>query len=94
MSEADKTDLKETVFKVMLYNRGKIDYSLCFNSKCCVSSFTRKGPDGAFSSYKLLKFTIIIVLLINVAVQTALSVLDIKFNNSLYANMPVQDIID
>lgn len=92
MSEVQKVDLRDTVAHVMMYKVGKIDYSFC--NCCCVVKFQHRGVERAYTAYKRLKIMIVVVLVINIGLQFALSVLDMKFNSSLYEDMPVSKIID
>ena len=75
----------------MLYKVGKLDHSLC---NCfCVQSFVRKGFNTGASVYARTKKLILAVLIINLLLQLTLTILDQSFENDLYTNMPVSEIL-
>ena len=74
LNDAEIADITAEIYKAMLYKVGKIDYSLC--GCCCVTRFDRKGTTYAEKSYKRLKLYITIVLIINLGLQLALTILD------------------
>ena len=92
LTEMERLDLRERVANVMMYKVGKIDYSFC--NCCCVVNFRGMGIQRAMTAYKRLKIMIVVVLVINIGLQLALSILDMRFNNSLEPDMSVQSIID
>ena len=92
LSPAQEKDLHRIIYQAMLYKVGKIDTSLC--GCCCVTRFTKRGTFYAERVYNRFKIYILIVLVINVAVQLALTILDQSFEASLYPGMPVEKIIE
>ena len=76
----------------MFYKVGKYDHSFC--ECCCVNQFTRKGPHYADKVYQRHKSFIIWMLVFNACLQLVLTILDMRFFNTLYSGMPVQDILD
>ena len=77
----------------MLYKVGKIDYSFC--NCCCVARFAEKGVDYAAAAYKRLKIYIVVVLVLNLGIQLAITILDSRFINSLSASYAKEsDLID
>ena len=75
----------------MLYKVGKLDHSLC---NCCwVTKFARKGLLYGEKVYERNKKAIFGILVLNLITQTVLTVLDQRFENQLYKDMPVDDIL-
>ena len=74
LSPQKEEELHKLIYQAMLYKVGKIDYSLC--DCCCVAQFRRKGLAYAEKAYKRCKIYILVVMIFNVGVQLALTILD------------------
>ena len=92
LNDEQQEDLEREIFNAMLYKVGKIDYSLC--NACCISRFNHKGPQYAEKSYNRLKFTIMLVIVLDLALQVVLTVLDMRFQDSLHDDMQISTIMD
>ena len=87
LTEKQEQELEDLVQRAMLYKVGKIDHSLC--NCCCVSKFQGKGLYYGQKMYNRQKWLIMGVIILNLALQLTLTTLDQRYENTLYANMPV-----